>query len=89
MVYITGKQEKVEDLIKQEGFSEFFKNKDDFFQLNPHLILYKNALYLPTHSPIVLQKDFDLENYANELNGLLPDQKERLWLLQESQPHLV
>lgn len=82
MVYITGKAEKIDDLMKQEGFSDVFKSREELFQLNPHLAHYRASSHLPPHTPIVLQKDFDLQNYARELNRLPAEQRERLWLLQ-------
>lgn len=85
MIYITGKNETLGDPNTQSEFLDFISNTSKFYQANPHLIRYKPGSCLPPHTPLLLTDDFpELKQHVMELNSLLSEERERLWLFQES-----
>jgi len=85
MIYITGKEETIDQLMKIDGYqgsSTEYKKKLLF--LNPHLNNTSISAYTEPYTPICLLNDSseEMQGIAEKLNGSITEIREYLWELQ-------
>jgi len=82
MIYITGKKETVDHLMKMDEYhGSLTEYKKKLFSLNLHLTGLDDP---EPYTPVCLLKDSseEMQEIADELNDCIPEVREYLWKLQ-------
>lgn len=85
MIYITGKEETIDQLMKIDGYhglSTDYKKK--LLSLNPHLNDSADLICIEPYTPLCLLKSSseEMQEIAGKLNDCILEIREHLWELQ-------